>query len=518
MDLRVEERDERAQHVDGRRHPTLGEVHRLQRHVGRLHLRQALLDVAVVLRAAGGGIGFHRHGFELGERLGPAWAPGLHLAQQARHVLRHACEDLPTGHTTPVERALAPDLLQCGQHRHRVGPAGDGCSQGVAEQLPCGVDGRRHDQAPQQPRGHAQDLDHGREHRRDARQPLDQQFRRHAKRVGVDHRVPILALDAEPHRALGDVPALALLGLHGVVPREACRRQLPHRVLHREVVHRHVDQHRGVLHAAGEEVEDGLLVAHQLDQMRVVLEVADAHRRLATDDKLRHTAALAVVGDVVVVPQQTRSFVLGDRARLRSERDEVAVVGVVDVTRLVERLLQRGVGLDCGLGRTDLLLGRQAVHVGGQLLDAPGDTRPLVGLQRLGLQLVAQLHQFTLCCGTPEVQLVEAFVLGPDGAHVEREQAVGSVGAARLLGNLLARQDVDDLLDVGAVGLGLNDVLGLAVLAPLLDQHRCAVRDGLRREVHLLALHAQVVHRLRGFERGQQASGHALLKGRLYRC
>ena len=290
--------------MQGGRQTTLAEVHRLQRHVRGLHLGQALLQVALVLRLTSERICLGRLGLQPCEATGDADLACLHVLEHARDILGHAGEHLTACNTTSVECLGLTDLLERTQHRGDIGTAGHRCSQRVTEQLPCHVHGRCHHRTPQEPRRDAQQAHEGREHRRDTRQPLDQQIAADTDLVGVYHRKVVFTIALERHSPIRRLAALGHLG-HGSQPNVL---QLEHRVLGSEVLHRHVEQHRRVLHAAGQEVEDGLITTDKLLKVWAVLQVADANGRFLTHDKLCHAVTHPVVRDVVVGRQQRLGF------------------------------------------------------------------------------------------------------------------------------------------------------------------------------------------------------------------
>ena len=263
-----------------------------------------MVSVALVLRLTGECINLGRLGLQPCEAAGDADLACLHVLEHARDILRHAGEHLTASDASGTQRLGLADLLEGVQYRDEVRTAGHRCSQRVTEQLPRHVHGRRHDGAAQQACRDAQQAHEGREHRRDTRQPLDQQIAVDAQRVGVHRGEVVLAIALERHCPIGGLAALGHLG-HGRQPHIA---QLEHRVLGSEVLHRHVEQHRRVLHAAGEEVEDGLVAADKLLEVRAVLQVADADGRLLAHDKLRHAVTHPVVRDVVVGRQEGLRF------------------------------------------------------------------------------------------------------------------------------------------------------------------------------------------------------------------
>ena len=407
-------------------------------------------------------------------------------------VFGHAGEDLTACDAAPLQCPRLADLLERTQHRHRVGAAGNRRREGVPEQLPRHVERAGHDHAAQEACRHAHDAHEGREHRRDARQTLDQQVAADAQRLGVHHAEVLDAVELERHRTRRGVAALDLADSS-----EPEILELEHQVAHGEVVRRHVDQHRGVLDAAGDEVHDGLVTAHKLLQMRTVLQVADADRRLLADDEFGNAVAHAVVGDVVVLLQQLVGLLLAQSARLHVEVDQVAVVLVVDVAHFAERVAQHRVGVDLGLGGFDVLRRRHGVQAALQAVHALRQHRALFSRQLRGLEFALDALDLALRPHAAKVERVVAHALATDRSHVERHELVGCVGATCFLDHILALENAERLLQVSP-GLGFDEELLGAVTTQLLHTLGHTVRDGLGGEVHPLVVHAQVVHRLQG--------------------
>ena len=451
MNLGVEEGDQRTHDVHAGVSTALAKVHGFQRHEGGFHLRQPLLDVAVVLRTACQRVGFHTNRFCLGQGLHPTRLTIVDLAQDGGKVFCCASELLAAYDATTLKRFFGrfANLLQRAHHRGEVSASQQRCSNRVTEQLTCSVQGRSCHRLAQQARRNRHGTPDEWHLRWDTLHAFDQQVA--GNFLGAcDISVAVLAVDFE----LDHIRAFCLANNLGHVKVN----QLKDGVLGGKVAQTHVCQHVGVLNGADHEVHDGLVAANQLVQVWLLGNAADANRCCVANQQLSRAVALTIERDVVVLAGQFCANLLGQGAGVHHKINHVAVVGVVLIACQLKDFLQGWVALN----------------------------------------FPAHTIQVSLSGLAAKVQLVETNTLTADGRQVHREHAVD--GFAVTNERLGALQNIHHALDTRPF-FALDDELFFAVSAFFLGNAQGAVAHGLRYKVHALIVHAQVVHHLATLER-----------------